>query len=287
MNTNLVILAAGASSRMKTSLAVNLSEEKVHEANTTSKGLIGVGKENRPLLDHLLMNAKQAGYRTIYMVVGESASAFKANFGELPAGNRYKGLTINYATQYTPAGRSKPFGTADALFQALEQYPALRLESFTVCNSDNLYSVAALEALLNTTENNALIAYDRAGLNFNHQHIANFAILRLDANNILLDIIEKPSKAELENYKDNNGSLRVSMNIFKFNGTDVLPFLKHCPVHPVRNEKELPTAVLNLSLSHGKQIKGIPFNEHVPDLTSKEDIQKLTDYLSKQSDKKT
>jgi CTP:molybdopterin cytidylyltransferase MocA len=42
MSKNLVILAAGASSRMKKSLGTeNLSEEEVINANTRSKALLG------------------------------------------------------------------------------------------------------------------------------------------------------------------------------------------------------------------------------------------------------
>jgi glucose-1-phosphate adenylyltransferase len=281
MNTNLIILAAGASSRMKNSTAEHLSEEKRKEANTASKGLIGIGKENRPLLDYLLLNAKKAGYKTITMVVGAEASSFKRHFGEQDEGNFYNGLTVSYATQFIPKGRIKPFGTADALFQALEQYPKLQSGSFIVCNSDNLYSVAALKALRETPEKNALIAYDRAGLEFTAERIASFALLRLDEDYRLLDIIEKPSEIDADQYTDRQGTLRVSMNIFKFDGAEIYPFLQNCPVHPTRNEKELPTAVMHLSKSNGKHIKGIPFNEHVPDLTSKEDILKVAHYIGR------
>lgn len=264
---------------MKKSKAEDLSDEKIKEANTSSKGLIGIGKENRPLLDYLLINAKKAGYKTIIMVVGETASTFKKQFGERAEGNRYNGLTINYATQFIPKGRKKPSGTADALFQAMEQYPKLRSSSFTVCNSDNLYSTEALKALREIPENNALIAYDRAGLDFTAERISSFALLQLDQDNKLLDIIEKPLEIALKDYTDSHGVLRISMNIFKFEGSDIYPFLKNCPVHPERDEKELPTAVLNLSQSDGKEIMGIPLNEHVPDLTSKEDISKLQRYI--------
>ena len=69
------------------------------------------------------------------------------------------------------------------------------------------------------------------------------------------------------------------MNIFKLNGNSIYPFLKFCPVNVERNEKELPTTVLNLCKSQPKTVRGIPFNEHVPDLTSKEDIEILKQYM--------
>ena len=69
------------------------------------------------------------------------------------------------------------------------------------------------------------------------------------------------------------------MNIFKLSGSVIYPFLKDCPVHSERNEKELPNAILNMCNSIPKAMKGIPFSEHVPDLTSKEDIDTLKKYI--------
>ena len=54
MHDNLIILAGGASSRMKKQAVVeNLSQEEIIQANERSKGLIGVGPNGRPLMDYL------------------------------------------------------------------------------------------------------------------------------------------------------------------------------------------------------------------------------------------
>jgi glucose-1-phosphate adenylyltransferase len=66
------------------------------------------------------------------------------------------------------------------------------------------------------------------------------------------------------------------MNLFKFNGTIFYEYLKNCPFNEARNEKELPTAVLNLAKSISKSVLGIAHAEHVPDLTSKKDIEILS-----------
>jgi glucose-1-phosphate adenylyltransferase len=279
MHDNLIILAAGASSRMKNSSGnANLLEEEIKQANSQSKALIGVGKDMRPILDYLLLNAEKTGYKKVCLVIGEQAEAFKAYYGNKPE-NSFNSLSIFYATQFNPEGRIKPFGTADALFQAMEQYPHLRKETFTVCNSDNLYSVEALEALRKNEDSNAFISYDRKGLLFSMERISRFALVLMDSENYLADIIEKPSEEKIENYRDSEGKFRVSMNIFKLNGKEIFPFLKNCPIHPERNERELPTAILNMCNTIPKAMRGILFNEHVPDLTSKEDIQILKKYI--------
>jgi len=277
MHTNLIILAGGASSRMNKSLEQGSSSN----VPNVSKALIGMDKSGRPILDYLLFNAEKAGFKNVYLVVGEHAEGFKKCYGNKPKDNKFKGLNISYAIQYIPKYRTKPFGTADALFQALEQYPNLQNESFTVCNSDNLYSVEAFSVLKNSSYTNAFIAYDRDGLNFTMERISRFALVLLDSEDYLVDIIEKPSADKIDSYRDSFGKFRVSMNIFKLSGKMIYPFLKDCPIHPERHEKELPTAILNMCHSFPKAMKGYLFNEHVPDLTSKEDIEVLKTYIEK------
>lgn len=280
MHTNLIILAGGASSRMKKSVAAgHESEREIAQANHRSKALITVDQSDRPVLDYLLYNAKKAGYSNIYLVISEEGDLFKTYYGTKQKDNDFNGLSISYAIQYIPSSRKKPYGTADALFQAVEQYPELNLQPYTVCNSDNLYSTEVLKSLRETTEQNALISYDREALNYPSERIARFAVARFDKNDHLVDIIEKPSEAEIENAKDAKGKVRVSMNIFKLAGGAVYDCLKNCPVHPERDEKELPTVVLNLVKDGAKAVSGIPFSEHVPDLTSKEDITIMKSYL--------
>ena len=281
MNKNLIILAGGTSSRMKNSMiSKNLSEEELKNANTRSKALLEFGNGKRPIIDFLLLNAKKAGYQKIVIVIGEQGALFKKYYGNKQKNNSFKGLSISYATQYIPKGRNKPLGTADALFQALEQYPVLKTTSFTVCNSDNLYSIKALQTLLICKDSNAFINYDRDALQFPMLKIQRFALTLVDENFHLETIVEKPSKNQVSNYKDVKGRYRVSMNVFKFTGAEIYSFLKNCPIDPKRNEKELPTAILNMINESKSYLRGISFAEHVPDLTSKEDIAIMRKYIA-------
>jgi len=94
----------------------------------------------------------------------------------------------------------------------------------------------------------------------------------------LIDIIEKPDLKAVEVNKDKMGKIGVSMNIFKFSGNDFYKYIKACPIHPERNEKELPIALLNM-VNDRVEVLGIPLSEHVPDLTAKEDIAIVRTYL--------
>jgi NDP-sugar pyrophosphorylase family protein len=79
----------------------------------------------------------------------------------------FTSITIRFALQHIPHSREKPLGTADAVQQALEQYPELANTTFTVCNGDNLYSTSVFKLLRASREEpHALISYARSGMNF-------------------------------------------------------------------------------------------------------------------------
>jgi len=69
------------------------------------------------------------------------------------------------------------------------------------------------------------------------------------------------------------------MNCWKFYYDQILPYLETCPEHPVRKEKEIPTAVLNMIKEHPDSVFAILLKEHVPDLTSKDDLSSVSEYL--------
>ncbi len=269
----LVILAGGMSSRMKESADPSAIG---HQAAVRTKGMIGVGDQGRPFLDYLLFHAKQGGLRDIVIVVGEQDHLTREYYG---SGNRFHGLTISYAVQRIPAGRSKPPGTADAVLAALRTRTDWRDSSFLVCNSDNLYSIQSFRLLAEYPGPGATIDYDRDHLQFPHERIAAFGLTRKDEDNFISAIVEKPDLKELELYRGPDGTLRVSMNIFRLHYETALPFLETCPEHPVRREKELPVAMNAMVHAVHHSLKAIPLSEHVPDLTSMEDVPRLQHYL--------
>ena len=280
MTTSLIILAAGMSSRMKKSQhTALLSSEELTQANQRSKGLITLGSSGRPLLDYILSNAQKAGITEVYIVTGENNTMFKEHYGAKSAKNAYHGLSVNYAIQYIPKDREKPLGTADAVFQTIAQYPQLQTSSFLVCNSDNLYSENAFGALVNTPSLNAMIAYNMSSLQFTQERLRNFAILNLNADDTLVNIVEKPKEQELITYKTAQRDLYVSMNIFKFNGGQFYKYLRDCPLHSERNEKELPVALGHMIADKPDAMRAIKLSEHVPDLTSKSDISSMKNYI--------
>ena len=275
MTKTIVVLAAGMSSRMKKSVDSGIDDKKANEANKKSKSLITFG--NKPFIYFLLENILSAGFQNVIMVVGKDHDDFKNQIDLLPNSSK---LNFKYAIQKIPYDRVKPFGTADALSQTMQQITQLQETSFCVCNSDNLYSSSSLKLIRENSFENAVLAYDRDSLDFPKDRVSSFSILMMDDQFNLINFIEKPTPEQVNENLDDNGKIRVSMNIFKFNGIQAFDFIKNCPINPIRNEKELPSAIVNMINKKNLYMKGIPVAEHVPDLTSKADIntiQKLID----------
>jgi len=261
---NLVIMAAGLSSRM------SRSSPATHSLNGP-KSMIPVGSAGRPFLDYLLDNAVEAGYRDIVIVVAAEDTMIR---------NRYsQSRRISFAEQIIPEGRIKPAGTADALLCALKQRPDWSGGKFTVCNSDNLYSSKALRLMLLSPHGNSLIAYNKKGLDLPDRKIAAFALLHLDADSRVLGIIEKPERGLFTKLVNDNPDPGVSMNIFRFDYDMIIPILEEVPIDPVRDEKEMATAVRVLIDRHPGSLRAVRLCEPVPDLTAWEDIEKMNEFI--------
>ena len=281
MNPNLVILAGGVSSRMKkeTEAAADQDAGLFREAGEKPKSMLGVGPGGRPFLDFLIWNAREAGYREIVIVIGEHDGGIRGRYGRAMRDNEFHGVRISYAIQRIAPGRSRPEGTADALRCALRERADWAGTKFTVCNSDNLYSPNVLGRLLGTPHPGALIDYDRDALGFDPSRIGQFAVIEKDQEGYLKAIIEKPSPADIERVRDASGRVGVSMNIFRFTYDIVSGVLDEVPLHPVRQEKELPAAVEMLVRGNPRAMSALPVSEYVPDLTGRGDIAIVRKYL--------
>lgn len=249
------------------------------DATTRPKSLIRLGVGDRPFLDYVLANAKKAGYRDIVLVIGERDALMRRYYGEKETGNDFQGMTISYAVQPIPPGRERPLGTADAVLCGALSRPDWKGSQFTVCNSDNIYSAEAMATLRTSPHPHAVIAYDTRGLRFEKEQEYNNAILEKDEDGYLSAIVEKPGAAMFERIREEHGSVEVSMNILRFRYDAIVPFLEATPVHAVRHEKEIATALSLLIADQPRTVFCFSRNEFVPDLTSAKDISAVREYV--------
>jgi glucose-1-phosphate adenylyltransferase len=266
---NIVVLAGGIGSRMKNSLSavdpglLNLP-----------KAMIPVDKENRPFLDYLLFNIKQAGYENVVIVTGENGTSIPFRYGE-----NYMGLQLKYIEQPIPQGRAKPLGSSDALIRVLDANKDWAGGKFTICNSDNLYSVTALSLLRRSDKHNAFIDYDKLSLRLPEEKISKYAVTVKNAKNYLIDIIEKPSPGEIKSLQNRFGRLGISMNLWLFTYKQVYEYLMNTPMHPERDEKELAVTVKLIVKENKYQVYAYPLKEAVPDLSTAGDIETVRRFI--------
>ena len=115
MTNSIIILAGGASSRMKKPVNnVKLSIDQVDAANSKSKVLIEFGSEKKPFISYLISNAVQSGFKNIYIVTSEKADFFRNNINL-----KSNEASIRFSIQYLLNNRIRPLGTADAVLQTL------------------------------------------------------------------------------------------------------------------------------------------------------------------------
>jgi len=276
----IVILAGGISSRMKKNESnVALDPKLINDSNEKSKSMIRIGSDDRPFLNYLLINIQNAGYKDVVIVVNERDNSIINYYSDKKNIEAFDNLSFDFAIQPISPGREKPLGTADALYRALIKRTDWKNKKFTMCNSDNLYSINALRELLNSSHHNAMIDYESDGLEFNYNRISKFSITRKDENNFLIDIIEKPTIEQINYQKQKDGFVGVSMNIFRFDYDMILPLLEITPINPVREEKEIPTTVRMMIEKFPNSVYAYRMKEYVPDLSSKSDIPVVKKYL--------
>ena len=272
-NIPLIIMAAGVSSRMKKSFSShNMSKTQLDQSNNRVKGYIQVGEGMEPLIYYLINNAINAEIKNFYIIISNDSKNFQEYLKSI---ENKLGINIKFAFQDF-YGQVKPSGTSDAIFQTMNQYKELMKTRFLVCNCDNLYSVNAMEILKRENNYNSMIAYDYDCLDFSKDRLSSFSILKIE-NNFLSEIIEKP---DIEIIRTSNQKKYVSMNIFSFIGSKVYKYLKDCPINKVRGEKELPSALQNMILDDKESIITFPLCEHVPDMTYKDDIERINNFLN-------
>tara|TARA_B100000927_G_scaffold291049_1_gene291694 strand:+ start:7298 stop:8122 length:825 start_codon:yes stop_codon:yes gene_type:complete len=271
-NITMIIMAAGVSSRMKASNGnYTLPKEQVSQSNTRAKGFIEIGKKNETLIYHIIKNSVASKISDFIIILSQDSIESQSYLRKI---EKELSIKIDFAFQ-DYYGNEKPMGTADAIYQAMNQFPELKTSRFLVCNSDNLYSTKAIEMLKSESICNSMIAYNSDCLNFNDEKISSFSILEIK-NNFLSKIIEKP---DIDLIKTIDNKKFVSMNIFSFFGNQIYEYLRDCEINEYRGEKEIASAIQNMVNDKKESIKIFKICEHVPDLTLKDDIQLIKSFL--------
>ena len=272
MNTTLVIMAGGRSSRMKKSAHQLGDHHLASKVQQLHKSLIPLGASQTPLLSRLCLEAFKAGVTEVIVVTSPENESFKEWQKSFSENTPQAANAIHFAVQLPDASSGKPMGTADAIFQAILQYPKLKNQRFIIANGDNLYSANALsKAVHHTSTPHALVAYEAKALGYSEERISSFALIHA-THQYVSEIVEKPPVQTLDRFQDTEGNLMVSMNLWLADGVTFFKALERCPIHPERKEKESPEAFRLAIEDDPSSVFVHLVHEALPDLTSALDL---------------
>lgn len=254
-----VILARGLGTRMRAETdGPGLTNAQATVAEAGLKVLVPL-VDGKTLLDLALANLNSAGFTQFILVIGPEHDAIRNYCSSV-------GHDIQFAIQ------EKPIGTANAVLAVEDLIDDDEL--FAVFNSDNLYSVEALQTLRDARKP-AMLAFEREPLirlsNIPEERIAKFATVGVDDAGNLASIVEKPAKVEPD--------ALVSMNAWLFS-SKIFEACRSIELSE-RGEFEIADAVQYAITNMREKITAIRTNAGVLDLSSRSDIQTAEHFLRK------
>ena len=287
MKTTLLIMAAGIGSRFGGGI----------------KQLEPVGKHGEIIMDYSIHDAIKAGFNKIIFIIRKD---IEEDFREV-IGNRIEkictnlGVEINYAFQGltdipdgydVPDGRTKPWGTGQAVLAAKE----LVLEPFAVINADDYYGKEAFVQLHDwLVMEHAENAVSMAGFILKNTLSDNGGVTRgvckvTDGHTHVVDVVETSNIIKGEDGPEADGVkldpiTYVSMNMWGFPaeegkapaflqtleaGFEVF-FRDTVPGNPLKAEYLLPTLIGELLRNGTYTVKALPTLDQWFGVTYKED----------------
>jgi glucose-1-phosphate thymidylyltransferase len=217
----------------------------------------------RPFLDYVLSALADAGCGDVALVIGPEHGMVRDYYERDHPPSRVR---VSFVVQ------AEARGTADAVLAA-ESFVAD--EPCLVLNADNYYPIDVLRALVEA-EGHALPAFRRSTLversNIDPDRVRSFALLTIDGDGYLQDIVEKPDAATFARFEEtmDPNDVRVSMNCWRFMPS-IFTACRHVEPSP-RGELELPNAVRYALRSLGERFTAIPVDAGVLDLSRREDV---------------
>jgi dTDP-glucose pyrophosphorylase len=251
-----VVLARGKGTRMQRADAHALMDDR--QSSVADTGIKAMIPFRRPFLDYVLSALADVECRDVCLVVAPAHEIIREYYTRTRPPGRVR---ITFAVQ------QEARGTGDAVLAA-ESF--VRDDPFLVLNSDNYYPVDMLRPLV-ALDGPGLPVFQRSTLikysNIDEDRIATYAILTVDANGNLRDIIEKPDPDTLATYGED---FPVSMNCWRL-GPSIFTACRSIPPSP-RGEIELPLAVRHAVRLMGERFRAIPVEAGVLDLSRRADI---------------
>jgi len=240
-----------------------LTPEQARAADAGLKAMVPVN--GRPFLDYVLSALADAGIIDVGLVVAPDHQALRRYYTDAAPPSRVR---VSFVVQ--PEAR----GTADAVL-AGESWT--QGEPFLAMNADNLYPARVL-ADLAALDEPGLPAFARDDLvrssNIPADRVRSFALIQLDDEGYLEDIVEKPPP---DDRVPGEAPILISMNAWRFDSR-IFNACRDVP-QSARGESELPGAV-GVALQRGVKFRSIPAQGPVLDLSRRGDAAQVARRLA-------
>ena len=242
-----------------------LSDAQRRLAESGIKAMVPVA--GRPFLDFVLSALADAGITDVCLVIGPEHDLIREHYTRTSPPQRVR---VSFAVQ------QEALGTANAVLAA-ERFAGL--DPFLVLNGDNYYATEVFASLA-ALDGPGLPAFSRDALvrlsNFDADRVRSFALLQLDANGDLRDIIEKPDEAAYQRVGIEENA-PISMNVWRF-GPSIFRACRE--IKPsVRGEFELPEAVRYALHTMNERFRTVRTESGVLDLSRQGDIRDVEERL--------
>ena len=228
------------------------------QARVADTGLKAMIPFRRPFLDYILSALADAGCTEVCLVIGPEHDVVRTYYEQAHPPERVR---VAFAIQ------EQARGTADAVLSAQS---FVGTSPFLVLNADNYYPIDVLSALV-ALDGAGLPAFRRSTLiaegNIDPDRIRSYALLVINPDGMLEDIIEKPDAETFARFGDD---VRVSMNCWRLEPS-IFEACRSITPSP-RGEVELPNAVRYAVRTMGERFRAIPVEAGVLDLSRREDI---------------
>ncbi len=245
------------------------------------KQLDPVGPAGQLIIDYSIYDARRAGFeKVIFIIRKENEADFRAAIGDrlshlMEVGYAFQALEDLPAPYTVPAGRTKPFGTGQAVLSAR----SLIEGPFAVINSDDYYGPQAFQAVydhLSTHTDGARYQYCMVGYQLQNTVTENGSVSRgvcqVGPDGMLQSVTERTrilQRDGLIQYADGDswvtlpGSTTVSMGLWGLGASFLAEaearfsrFLaEELPQNPLKCEYFLPSVISQLIVEDKAQLK--------------------------------
>ena len=258
-----------------------------------------VDNEGHIIMDFSMFDAKKAGFeKVIFIIKKENEQDFRGAIGDRVAEN----MEVSYAFQEltnipegyeVPEGRVKPWGTAHAVYSAIDQVDG----PFAVINADDYYGREAFQLIydfLSTHEDDDKYRYTMVGYEVGKTVTDNGYVSRgvceIDENSNLVKVVERTHIEKRDGgiaFTEDDGATwtavpadtTVSMNMWGFSNSILKEIKEGFPTfldeglksNPMKCEYFLPAVVSNLLAEDRATVEVLKSRDKWYGITYKED----------------